>query len=142
MGNTVLTIVIYIPHSFSMEFLCGPNCFHYRDNADDFIAAHRLSDMLVKINLEESASQNAGSMLGLPPAQMGSVNGWPTEHGTGKCLCTCQAFKVCTVPILPSFRISHPIIYWKTFQSWLHLILRYEHIFVPSDIERRNHFAY
>lgn len=36
------------------------------DNADDFIAAHRLSDMLLKINLEDSASRNNGSMLGLP----------------------------------------------------------------------------
>ncbi|XP_044065404.1 centrosomal protein of 192 kDa isoform X2 [Siniperca chuatsi] len=52
------------------------------DNADDFIAAHRLSDMLVKINLNESASHNQGSMLGLPPTQMGSVHGRPTELGT------------------------------------------------------------
>ncbi|XP_070768017.1 centrosomal protein of 192 kDa [Enoplosus armatus] len=52
------------------------------DNADDFIAAHRLSDMLVKINMDESASHNQGSMLGPPPTQMGSVHGWPTELGT------------------------------------------------------------
>ncbi|XP_032374126.1 centrosomal protein of 192 kDa isoform X3 [Etheostoma spectabile] len=52
------------------------------DNADDFIAAHRLSDMLVKINLDESAFQNQRSMLGLPPTQMGSVRGRPTELGT------------------------------------------------------------
>ncbi|XP_038568179.1 LOW QUALITY PROTEIN: centrosomal protein of 192 kDa [Micropterus salmoides] len=52
------------------------------DNADDFIAAHRLSDMLVKINLDETASQNQGSMLGLPPTQMGSVHGRLTELGT------------------------------------------------------------
>ncbi|XP_030015158.1 centrosomal protein of 192 kDa isoform X1 [Sphaeramia orbicularis] len=52
------------------------------DNADDFIAAHRLSDMLVKINLEESASRNQGSILGPPPTQMGSVHGRPTELGT------------------------------------------------------------
>ncbi|XP_039973029.1 centrosomal protein of 192 kDa isoform X2 [Xiphias gladius] len=49
------------------------------DKADDFIAAHRLSDMLVKINLDESVSRNQGSMLGLPPTQMGSVHGWHTE---------------------------------------------------------------
>ncbi|XP_028435208.1 centrosomal protein of 192 kDa isoform X1 [Perca flavescens] len=52
------------------------------DNADDFIAAHRLSDMLVKIHLDESAFQNQASMLGLPPTQMGSVHGRPTELGT------------------------------------------------------------
>nr|XP_020462386.1 LOW QUALITY PROTEIN: centrosomal protein of 192 kDa [Monopterus albus] len=52
------------------------------DNADDFIAAHRLSDMLVKINLDENASRNQGSMLGLPPAQMDLVHGRPTELGT------------------------------------------------------------
>ncbi|XP_047188931.1 centrosomal protein of 192 kDa isoform X1 [Scophthalmus maximus] len=54
------------------------------DKADDFIAAHRLSDLLVKINLDESVSQNQGygSKMALPPAQMGSVHGWPTELGT------------------------------------------------------------
>ncbi|XP_077951721.1 centrosomal protein of 192 kDa isoform X3 [Gasterosteus aculeatus] len=51
------------------------------DNADDFIAAHRLSDMLVKINLDESTSQTRGAMLGLP-AELGSVQGRPTELGT------------------------------------------------------------
>ncbi|XP_026149203.1 centrosomal protein of 192 kDa isoform X2 [Mastacembelus armatus] len=52
------------------------------DNVDEFIATHRLSDMLVKINLDESASRNQGSMLGLPPMQIGSVHGRPTEFGT------------------------------------------------------------
>nr|XP_046255451.1 centrosomal protein of 192 kDa [Scatophagus argus]XP_046255452.1 centrosomal protein of 192 kDa [Scatophagus argus] len=52
------------------------------DDADDFIAAHRISDMLVKINLDESASRNQGSTVGLPPAQLGSVHGRPTELGT------------------------------------------------------------
>lgn len=33
----------------------------YRDNADDFIAAHQLSDMLLKISLGESASRNHAS---------------------------------------------------------------------------------
>lgn len=49
------------------------------DNADDFIAAHRLSDMLVKINLDESASQKQASMLRLCSPQMGSVHSRPTE---------------------------------------------------------------
>ncbi|XP_035765879.1 centrosomal protein of 192 kDa, partial [Neolamprologus brichardi] len=52
------------------------------DNADDFIAAHRLSDKLLKINLDESASTNQGSMLGLGTTQAGSVCGHPTELGT------------------------------------------------------------
>ncbi|KAF3840397.1 hypothetical protein F7725_019114 [Dissostichus mawsoni] len=52
------------------------------DNADDFIAAHRLSDMLVKINLDESASQKQASMLRLCSPQMGSVQSRPTELGT------------------------------------------------------------
>nr|XP_033496606.1 centrosomal protein of 192 kDa isoform X1 [Epinephelus lanceolatus] len=52
------------------------------DDADDFIAAHRFSDMLVKINLEESASQTQGPNLGLPPTHMSSVSGRPTELGT------------------------------------------------------------
>ncbi|XP_035528184.1 centrosomal protein of 192 kDa [Morone saxatilis] len=52
------------------------------DNADDFIAAHRLSDMLVKINLDECASRNQSTMVGLPPTQMDSIHGRPTELGT------------------------------------------------------------
>ncbi|KAM3873483.1 LOW QUALITY PROTEIN: centrosomal protein of 192 kDa [Diretmus argenteus] len=52
------------------------------DDADDFIAAHRFSDMLVKIPLEESESRSQGSMLGLPPTQTGSLHGRPTELGT------------------------------------------------------------
>ncbi|KAM9353963.1 centrosomal protein of 192 kDa [Symphorus nematophorus] len=51
------------------------------DDADDFIAAHRLSDMLVKISLDETASRNQGSVVGPLPAQMGSVHGRPTELG-------------------------------------------------------------
>lgn len=57
---------------------------HYRDTADDFIAAHRLSDMLVKINLDESTSRNHVSTVGRPPTQMRSVHGRPSELGTGK----------------------------------------------------------
>ncbi|KAM3614616.1 uncharacterized protein V6R79_016875 [Siganus canaliculatus] len=52
------------------------------DNADDFIAAHRLSAMLVKINLEESASRIQGSMSGDTLTQAGSVHGRLTEVGT------------------------------------------------------------
>lgn len=55
----------------------------YRDNADDFIAAHRLSDMLVKINLDESASRTQGSTVGPLPLQIRSVHGHPSEIGTG-----------------------------------------------------------
>ncbi|XP_077383408.1 centrosomal protein of 192 kDa isoform X2 [Festucalex cinctus] len=49
------------------------------DNADDFIAAHPLSKMLVKINMDESASRNQGSLLGLLPTQTGSVQGRHTN---------------------------------------------------------------
>ncbi|KAI3361498.1 hypothetical protein L3Q82_013647, partial [Scortum barcoo] len=52
------------------------------DNADDFIAAHRFSDMLVKINLDDTTSHNQRSMLGLPPTQQGLAHGRPTELGT------------------------------------------------------------
>ncbi|KAM9309577.1 centrosomal protein of 192 kDa [Pholidichthys leucotaenia] len=52
------------------------------DNADDFIAAHRLSDMLVKINMDESASSHQGSVPDLLPPQTGSVCGRFTELGT------------------------------------------------------------
>ncbi|CAJ1061471.1 centrosomal protein of 192 kDa isoform X1 [Xyrichtys novacula] len=52
------------------------------DNADDFIAAHRLSDMLVKINLDESTSRLQGSVVGPPSIQMGSIQGRPTDLGT------------------------------------------------------------
>ncbi|TNN39249.1 hypothetical protein EYF80_050583 [Liparis tanakae] len=49
------------------------------DNVDDFIAAHRLSDMLVKIHLDESASQ---SRVAAPTTQTGSVLGRPAELET------------------------------------------------------------
>ncbi|KAM4736666.1 centrosomal protein of 192 kDa isoform 2-T3 [Anableps anableps] len=52
------------------------------ENADDFIATHRLSDVLVKISLDENTSRNQGSVLGLLPTQTGSVYGRPTELGT------------------------------------------------------------
>ncbi|KAK5892959.1 hypothetical protein CesoFtcFv8_013300 [Champsocephalus esox] len=52
------------------------------DNADDFFAAHRLSDMLVKITLDESASQNQASMLRLCSPQGGSVHSRPTQLGS------------------------------------------------------------
>lgn len=52
------------------------------DNADDFIAAQRISDMLVKIHLDESASRNQGSLLGPLPSQTGLVYGRPTELPT------------------------------------------------------------
>ncbi|KAM9724115.1 centrosomal protein of 192 kDa isoform 2-T4 [Menidia menidia] len=52
------------------------------DNADDFIAAHRLSNVLVNISLDESASRNQGSMLGPLPIQTFSEYGRPTELGT------------------------------------------------------------
>lgn len=55
----------------------------YRDNADDFIAAHRLSDMLVKVNLDDSVSRNQSSTVGAPLSQMRSVHGRPSEIGTG-----------------------------------------------------------
>lgn len=57
---------------------------YYRDTADNFIAAHRLSDMLVKINLDESASRNQASTVEPPPTQMRSVRGRPSELGMGK----------------------------------------------------------
>ncbi|XP_077454036.1 centrosomal protein of 192 kDa isoform X2 [Stigmatopora argus] len=52
------------------------------DSADDFIAAHRLSQILVKINADESASRNPGSIIGLPPTQMGPIQGSQTELHT------------------------------------------------------------
>uniref|UniRef100_A0AAV2MAT6 Centrosomal protein of 192 kDa n=1 Tax=Knipowitschia caucasica TaxID=637954 RepID=A0AAV2MAT6_KNICA len=52
------------------------------DNADDFIAAHRMSDMLVKIDLDESTSRNQASLFGPLTAYTGSVPGRPTELAT------------------------------------------------------------
>ncbi|XP_015804836.1 centrosomal protein of 192 kDa isoform X2 [Nothobranchius furzeri] len=51
------------------------------DNAEDFIAAHRLSDVLVKISLDESAPRSRSSGFGVP-VQTGSVCGQPTEVAT------------------------------------------------------------
>ncbi|XP_077431491.1 centrosomal protein of 192 kDa isoform X1 [Vanacampus margaritifer] len=52
------------------------------ENADDFIAAHCASKMLVKINMDESASRHHGSLLGFLPTQMGSVQGRHTNLST------------------------------------------------------------
>ncbi|XP_043973198.1 centrosomal protein of 192 kDa isoform X2 [Gambusia affinis] len=52
------------------------------ETADDFIATHQLTDMLIKISLDGSASRNQGSVFGLLPTQTGSVSGRPTERGS------------------------------------------------------------
>ncbi|XP_041845085.1 centrosomal protein of 192 kDa isoform X2 [Melanotaenia boesemani] len=52
------------------------------DNADDFIAAHRLSDVLVKISLDETGSRSQVSTSGFLPIHMASEFGRPTEFGT------------------------------------------------------------
>ncbi|XP_061571947.1 centrosomal protein of 192 kDa [Cololabis saira] len=49
------------------------------EDADDFIAAHRMS--LVKISLDETTSRNQGSVLGLLPMQTGLEYGRPTDFG-------------------------------------------------------------
>lgn len=53
--------------------------------------------MLVKINLDESASRNQDSLLGLLPIQTVSVHGRPTELGTGKSFCFCLALDIITL---------------------------------------------
>lgn len=73
-----------IVFGFYFLVLCAHPHLCYRDNVDDFIAAHRLSDMLVKVNLDESASRAQGSTVGPPPSQTRSVHGHPSEIGTGK----------------------------------------------------------
>lgn len=95
---SVLWITLFkVNEIFMCSCICLENCiqfyFHilficshlsYRDNADDFIAAHRLSDMLVKVNLDDSVSRNQSSTVGAPLSQMRSVHGRPSEIGTGK----------------------------------------------------------
>ncbi|CAL8247903.1 unnamed protein product [Lota lota] len=48
------------------------------DNADDFIAAHRFSDMLVKIDMDESQSSAWGSQ----PSKSMTLQGRPTDLGS------------------------------------------------------------
>ncbi|KAM9404009.1 centrosomal protein of 192 kDa isoform 3-T4 [Salvelinus alpinus] len=50
------------------------------DNADDFIAAHRFSDMLVKVNLDETEPRTRASSLG-HNTQTGPLPGRHSEHG-------------------------------------------------------------
>ncbi|XP_045082076.1 centrosomal protein of 192 kDa isoform X2 [Coregonus clupeaformis] len=50
------------------------------DDADDFIAAHRFSDMLVKVNLDETEPRTRASSLG-PNTQTGPLPGRHSEHG-------------------------------------------------------------
>ncbi|KAK0155831.1 hypothetical protein N1851_001660 [Merluccius polli] len=51
------------------------------DNADDFIAAHRFSDMLVKVHMDESQSRARDSV---PASKSTTLQGRPTELGSGK----------------------------------------------------------
>lgn len=81
---SIQCICLEIHISFYPVVLFIHDHLHYRDTADDFIAAHRLSDMLVKINLDESTSRNHISIVGRPPTLMRSVHGRPSELGTGK----------------------------------------------------------
>lgn len=57
----------------------SPSCLLHRDTAADFIAAHRLSDVLLKVSLDETKR----STLGLGAVQAGGECGWPTELRTG-----------------------------------------------------------
>lgn len=84
-NDQFIRIALDLPFPFSSSLACNYILLflYYRDNADDFIAAHRLSDMLVKINLDESVSKNQGSTVGCPSIQMTSVHVQPTELGTG-----------------------------------------------------------
>nr|XP_057909656.1 centrosomal protein of 192 kDa isoform X3 [Doryrhamphus excisus] len=52
------------------------------DNADDFIAAHNLSDMLLKFHVDDTPSRNQGSLLHLLPTHMASIQGSHTELST------------------------------------------------------------
>ncbi|XP_054638123.1 centrosomal protein of 192 kDa isoform X2 [Dunckerocampus dactyliophorus] len=52
------------------------------DNADDFIAAHNLSDMLLKFHTDDTPSRNQGSLLHLLPTHMASIQGGHTELPT------------------------------------------------------------
>ncbi|XP_061885688.1 centrosomal protein of 192 kDa isoform X1 [Entelurus aequoreus] len=52
------------------------------DNADDFIAAHNLSDMLIKLNVDGTTSRNQGTVLCPLPTQMGSNQDEHTELQT------------------------------------------------------------
>ncbi|CAL8286898.1 unnamed protein product [Merluccius merluccius] len=49
------------------------------DNADDFIAAHRFSDMLVKVHMDESQSRARDSV---PASKSTTLQGRPTELGS------------------------------------------------------------
>ncbi|XP_061737688.1 centrosomal protein of 192 kDa isoform X2 [Nerophis ophidion] len=51
-------------------------------NADDFIAAHNLSDMLIKLNVDDPTSRNQGTVLFPLPTQMGSNQDEHTELQT------------------------------------------------------------
>ncbi|XP_036829153.1 centrosomal protein of 192 kDa isoform X6 [Oncorhynchus mykiss] len=50
------------------------------DDADDFIAAHRFSDMLVKVNLDETEPRTRASSLG-PNTQTEPLPGRHSDHG-------------------------------------------------------------
>lgn len=63
--------------------------FYFRDNADDFIAANRFSDLLVKVNLDESDSVSKASAA--VDARAPSSPARPSDYpdGTKAILCVC-----------------------------------------------------
>ncbi|KAM6967635.1 centrosomal protein of 192 kDa [Aplochiton taeniatus] len=61
----------------------GKFAFSFKDDledADDFIAAHRFSNMLVKINMDETVSRTKSSVMGPPTTHKSLLSGRPTDH--------------------------------------------------------------
>lgn len=66
--------------------------FYYRDNADDFIGANRFSDLLVKVNLEESEYVSVSKTSAAVDVHAPSTSARPSCYpdgtkGVGVCLC-------------------------------------------------------
>ncbi|XP_064883352.1 centrosomal protein of 192 kDa-like isoform X2 [Oncorhynchus nerka] len=79
LGNITLASTLGLPVAASTVAKIRAGADN-RDDADDFIAAHRFSDMLVKVNLDETEPRTRASSLG-PNTQTGPLHGRHSEHG-------------------------------------------------------------
>lgn len=73
---------------------------YFRDNADDFIAANRFSDLLVKVNLDESECVSVSKASSAMDARTQSLAAQPFDYPDGTkflvvCVCVLHNAVAC-----------------------------------------------
>lgn len=65
--------------------------FYFRDNANDFIAANHFSDLLVKVNLDESECVSTSKASAAVDMGAPSVSARPSDYPDGTNFFVCDA---------------------------------------------------